>query len=188
MVKIAYLAWRSFQERYLQYVAALFLLLPALLTLVEVVRRYVFGQSFPWQQDAVTYGILTGVFLFFGITQSRNLHLRVTILRELLRARGGRSGQILSEVVELFVAGIGLAFCVFVVWHGVAVAERMVLMDRMADSQIVPLWPFFIVFLIGMGLMAISFLFQIYERVEALRGRDLGPQPLSREDGAETIL
>jgi TRAP-type C4-dicarboxylate transport system permease small subunit len=52
-VEKAYAAWRAFQDRFLAHVAALLLLGCTLLALAEVVRRYVFGFSYEWQQDAV---------------------------------------------------------------------------------------------------------------------------------------
>ena len=187
-MRTAYLYWRRFQEEWLQYIAALFLLVPALLSMLEVVRRYGLGKSFPWQQDAVTYGILTGVFLFFGITQSRNLHLRVTIFHELIRAKGGRAGQVICDLLELFAAVVGLAFCAYFVWYGIPVAERMVLQGRMTESQIVPLWPFFIVFLSGIALMAVSFLFQVYDRIQVLRGADPIGQAIATDESSEVVL
>ena len=58
-------AWRTFQDSFLQYVSGALLLGLTLLAVLEVIRRYGFGVSFEWQQDAVTYGILSGIFLFF---------------------------------------------------------------------------------------------------------------------------
>lgn len=184
----AYLAWRAFEERFLQYAAAILLLGPTLLAIVEVVRRYGFGVSFPWRQDAVTYGILAAIFLFFGITQSRGLHLRVTLLPSLLRAKGGRTGRAAAEVVEAAVAAVGLLFCAFVAWHGVPVALRMIETGRMTQSQIIPLWPFFIVFLVGMGFMAVSFFFRLYAQIQSMRGADLGSPYVEGTDGNGSIL
>ena len=65
----AYAAWRTFQDTVLAYAAALLLLGCTLLALLEVVRRYVFGFSYEWQQDAVTFFTLSGVFLYFSISQ-----------------------------------------------------------------------------------------------------------------------
>jgi len=169
-----YAAWRTFQEDYLRHAAALLLFGSTLLSIVEIVRRYGFGKSFAWQQDVVTYSILSSVFLFFGITQSRRLHLRVTIVLELIRNAGGkRSGRIIDGI-EIFVALVGMAFCIFLVWHGLPAAEKMFTRNRMADSQLIPLWPFFFIFLTGIGLMAISFIFQLYEHVQNFRGKDPG--------------
>ncbi|MEQ8248101.1 MAG: TRAP transporter small permease [Alphaproteobacteria bacterium] len=183
----AYIIWRSFQDRFLQYVAALLLLGPTLLALLEVVRRYVFGQSFSWQQDAVTYGILSGVFLFFAITQSRDLHLRVSLVPSLL-AQGGETGRLVARLLAIFSAILGLVFCAYLVWRGIPVAERMVERNRMTESLVLPLWPFFITFLAGMGMMAVSFLFQAYAGVLVLLGRESEWPQIASEGDGEPIL
>ena len=59
----AYAIWRAFQDRYLERAAALLLVGCTLLALLEIFRRYVLGVSFEWQQDAVTFFTLSGVFL-----------------------------------------------------------------------------------------------------------------------------
>lgn len=164
--------WRTFQEGFLQYVAAALLLGLTLLAVLEVIRRYVFGVSFEWQQDAVTFGILAGVFLFFAITQSRRAHLRVTVFLLLLRQKGGSAGARLASVLEIAGALIGIGFCAWLVWRGVDVVKLMVLQQRMTESLYFLLWPFFVVFLTSMGFMTISFLFQLYHEVCLLLGRD----------------
>lgn len=164
-------AWRTFQERFLQYVAGALLLGLTLLAILEVVRRYGFGVSFYWQQDAVTFGILSGVFLFFAITQSRRAHLRVTLILLLMREKGGRWGGIVAGVFEILGALLGIAFCSWLVWRGIDVARLMIAQDRKTESLLFPLWPFFAVFLTGMAFLAISFVFQLYQDVQALRGK-----------------
>ena len=87
----AYAAWRAFQDRFLAHAGAILLLGCTLLALLEVLRRYVFGHSFEWQQDAVTFITLSGVFLYFGITQRRDAHLSVTLVTDSLQAMGPRA-------------------------------------------------------------------------------------------------
>ena len=76
----AYAIWRAFQDRFLAPAAALLLLGCTLLAVVEIFRRYILGVSFEWQQDAVTYFTLSGVFLYFSLCQRRNVHLSVSVL------------------------------------------------------------------------------------------------------------
>ena len=86
----AYALWRAFQDRFLAYAGAVLFVGATLLALLEVGRRYVLGLSFEWQQDAVTFFILSGVFLYFSISQRRNAHLTVTLIPELFHVFGGR--------------------------------------------------------------------------------------------------
>ena len=138
----------------MQYIAAALLLVLTLLAGLEVIRRYVFGVSFEWQQDAVTFGILAGVYLFFAVTQSRGAHLRVTIVLILLREKAGRWGRVLAGVFEIFGAAVGLAFCAWLVWWGLEVADLMILQERKTESLAFLLWHFFAVFLLGMAFLA----------------------------------
>ena len=86
----AYAVWRAFQDRVLAPAGAVLFVGSTLLALLEVARRYVLGRSFEWQQDAVTFFILSGVFLYFSISQRRDAHLTVTLIPELFNAFGGR--------------------------------------------------------------------------------------------------
>ena len=166
-----YYAWRAFQESFLQYIAAALLLILTLLAGLEVIRRYVFGVSFEWQQDAVTFGILAGIFLFFAITQSRGAHLRVTLVLILLREKAGRLGRVLAGTFEILGAAVGLAFCTWLVWRGIEVAELMILQGRQTESLVFLLWHFFVVFLIGMAFLAVSYAFQLYHQICTLLGK-----------------
>ncbi len=125
-MNVLFVAWRTFQELFLQYVSGVLLLGLTLLAVLEVVRRYGFGVSFDWQQDAVTYGILSGIFLFFGITQSRNAHLRVTVLLLVLRKKCGRWGIALATAFEIIGCVVAVTLCMYLVWRGVEVVELMV--------------------------------------------------------------
>jgi TRAP-type C4-dicarboxylate transport system permease small subunit len=165
-----YYAWRTFQERFVQYIAAALLLVLTLLAGLEVIRRYVFGVSFEWQQDAVTFGILAGVYLFFAVTQSRGAHLRVTIVLILLREKAGRWGRVLAGVFEIFGAAVGLAFCAWLVWWGLEVADLMILQERKTESLAFLLWHFFAVFLLGMAFLAVSYAFQLYHHICTMMG------------------
>jgi TRAP-type C4-dicarboxylate transport system permease small subunit len=177
-----------FQERFLQYVSALLLVGLTLLAVLEVIRRYIFGVSFEWQQDAVTYGILAGVFLFFSITQSRRAHLRVTLFLMMLRDKGGRFGQIAASMLELVGAGVGVGFCAWTAWHGVEVAELMILQQRATESLVFLLWPFFAVFLTSVAFLGISFAFQLYHEICVLLGKDGLVDEYEVESETESLL
>ena len=101
----AYAAWRAFQDKLLAPAAAALLLGSTLLALLEVVRRYVFGVSYEWQQDAVTYFILTAVFLYFGISQRRGTHLIVDVFLHAVRTLGPRARRVVLHSLLRAVSG-----------------------------------------------------------------------------------
>ena len=113
----AYVLWRAFQDRILARAAALVLLACTLLAVLEVIRRYVFGVSFEWQQDAVTLFILGPVFVYFGIAQRREAHLNVNLLFAVLETFGP-AGRRAVEYVKVLATAVSFVFMVAVVYWG----------------------------------------------------------------------
>ncbi|HEY3075270.1 MAG TPA: TRAP transporter small permease [Burkholderiales bacterium] len=172
----AYALWRAFQDRLLAPAAALLLLGCTLLALLEVVRRYVFGVSYEWQQDAVTYFILTSVFLYFGISQRRGTHLVVDIFLHTLRAVGPRARR-LVEYLEVAATLIALLFMLGVVWWGL---EEVLESQRDAprtESLEFLLAPFLWALLIGFAFMVVSLFFQCWRGIQKLRGVSVLEEP-----------
>ncbi len=165
----AYTVWRAFQDQVLARVAAWVLIGATLLALVEVVRRYVFGTSFEWQQDTVTYFILGATYLYFAISQRHNAHLNVTILLEALQSLGARA-RVAIEVIKLTAAAISLVFMIAWVWWGIPEVRESIHYATRSESLALPLWPFLATLLVGFAFMAVTMVFQIWIEVRRLRG------------------
>jgi TRAP-type C4-dicarboxylate transport system permease small subunit len=175
-VERAYAAWRAFQDRFLARAAALLLLGCTLLALLEVVRRYVFGQSYEWQQDAVTLFILAAVFLYFGISQRHGAHLNVNLLTGALEASGPR-GRRAADVIRVLVSIVSFLFLLAVVWWGIPDIQDSLEYGSRSENLAFPMWPFLVTLLAGFAFMAVSLFFQIYRGVQQLRGRDVLEEP-----------
>lgn len=179
----AYALWRAFQDRFLARAAALLLVGCTLLALLEVVRRYAFGYSYEWQQDAVTFFTLSGVFLYFGISQRRDAHLNVMIVPELLAGMGPRARRA-AEVVKLVALAISFLFMVAVVWWGFPEVWDSVHYESRTESLAFPMWPFLLTLLVGFAFMAVTLFFQIYREIQKLRGITVLEEP-GEEDGQQ---
>ena len=164
----AYAAWRAFQDRLLAPAAALILLGCTLLALAEVVRRYVFGFSYEWQQDAVTFFIISAVYLYFAISQRHNEHLNVVVMLELLQVRGAHR---VVEVIRLVALVVSFLFMLAVVWWGVPEIEDSMTYGSRTESLAFPLAPFLWALIVGFAFMAVTMFFQIYFAIQKLRGR-----------------
>jgi TRAP-type C4-dicarboxylate transport system permease small subunit len=178
-VEKAYAVWRAFQDRLLAPAAALLLLGCTLLALLEVVRRYVFGVSYEWQQDAVTYFILTAVFLYFGISQRKGTHLVVDVFLHALRTAGPRARRAV-DYVEVLAIVVAFVFMLGVVWWGL---EEVIEVERDAprtESLEFPLAPFLWALLFGFASMAVSLFFQVWRGIQKLRGRTVLVEPAER--------
>ena len=176
----AYAAWRAFQDRFLAPAAALLFVGSTLLALLEVGRRYILGYSFEWQQDAVTYFILSGVFLYFSVSQRKDAHLTVTVVPELLAVAGPR-GRVAAEVVKLVALAFACVFLFLVVWWGIPEVEDAVKYESRTESLAFPMWPFLAVLLASFAFMALTMLFQLWFGIQKLRGRPVPEEEVERE-------
>jgi TRAP-type C4-dicarboxylate transport system permease small subunit len=179
-VERAYAAWRRFQDKILAPAAALLLIGFTLLALVEVARRYLLGVSFEWQQDAVTFFILSGVFLYFSVSQRKDAHLQVTLVPELLNLAGPRA-KLAAVLVKLLALVFSFLFLCAVVWWGIPEVEDSFKYETRTESLAFPMGPFLAVLLVSFAFMAITMLFQIYFSVQKLRGTPVPEEELDRE-------
>ena len=177
----AYALWRAFQDRFLARATAVVLLGCTLLALLEVGRRYLLGQSFEWQQDAVTLFILAAVFLYFGISQRHSAHLNVNLLFGVLSVLGPRGLRVV-EVIKVLVTIFSFLFLLAVVWWGIPDVKDSMEYGSRSESLAFPMWPFLVALIVGFAFMAVSLFFQIYRGVQKLRGRDVLEEP--SEEGA----
>ena len=178
----AYAAWRAFQERVVAQAAAVLLVGMTLLALLEVGRRYLFGFSYEWQQDAVTFITLSGIFLYFSVAQQRRAHLSVTVVPELLAVAGPR-GKRAAELVRLLALAFSFCFMVAVVWWGLPEVEDSIKYESRTESLGFPMWPFLLALLLGFAFMALTMAFQLYFAVQKLRGRPVPEEPADEEGG-----
>ena len=176
----AYALWRTFQERFVARAAALLLLGCTLLALLEIVRRYVFGVSFEWQSDAVTFFILSGVYLYFSVSQRHNDHLSVTVVTELLDVVGPRAHRA-AEVIRLIALIISFVFLLAVVWWGIPEIQDAMRYGTRTESLAFAMWPFLAVLLVGLAMMAVTVFFQLYRAIQKLRGVSVLEEPASQE-------
>lgn len=172
----AYVMWRAFQDRILARVAALLLIGCTLIALLEVFRRYVLGFSYEWQQDAVTFFTLSGVFLYFAISQRRDAHLSVMIVPELLNTMGPRQ-QRAAAVVKLIALAFSFLFLLAVVWWGIPEVHDAISYQSRTESLVFPMWPFLMTLLVSFALMAVTMFFQIYREIQKLRGLAVLEEP-----------
>jgi len=163
----AYRFWKGFQDKVLAPITAFLLLGPIILAMIEVIRRYVFGVSWDWQQDMVTYLILGGSYLFFSITQRQNAHLRVSLFSGLLM----RKSPMLSRLMTLLVQLASAVYLGYFAFYGFKMTQNSYVSGRLVYSQIMPFWPFFLVLTVGMVFLLVTFIFQIYREGMAMAGK-----------------
>lgn len=138
------------------------------LAIFEVFRRYVFGVVYDWGQDAVTYGIVSSVFLYFAVTQARRSHLRVSFVVDSLEEKGMDR---LVLFIRALLSALSLALYSALAAWGIPTVERSMMMERTTQSMVLVIWPFQFVLVVTFILMAIVAFFQLYQDIRALFGK-----------------
>jgi len=165
----AYQYWKWFQDRFMAPITAFIFLGPIILGCIEITRRYIFGVSWDWQQDVVTYFILSATYLFFSITQRHDMHLHVSLfVNQLSKVHpiAGHAANFLAQLACILYLG-------YFTYYGMKMTHNTYATGRLVLSQSMLFWPFFFILTIGMGFMLITFLFQIYREVQAMRGKQV---------------
>lgn len=176
-----YRAVRFFTDKIVGYIAASVMLGATGLALLEIFRRYVIGVTFQWGQDAVTYFIVGSISLFFAVTQARRSHLTMSAVLDVLKARG----QVrIVMCIRAMVSLASLLFYTAFAYWGWFNVERTYATGRMTQSLEIIMWPFQFMLQLGFAIMALVAAFQLYQDVQALRGRKVFPWA-ETEEGLE---
>ncbi|MEM9139673.1 MAG: TRAP transporter small permease [Pseudomonadota bacterium] len=138
------------------------------LAILEVFRRYVFGVVYDWGQDAVTYGIVASVFLYFAVTQARRSHLRVSFVVDALENKGSEK---LVLYIRALITAMSLALYTALTAWGIPTIERSMMMERTTLSMVLVIWPFQLALAVTFALMALVSFFQLYQDIRALFGK-----------------
>ena len=138
------------------------------LAIVEVFRRYVFGVVYDWGQDAVTYGIVSSVFLYFAVTHARRSHLRVSFVIDALEQKGKERAVL---VIRALITALSLALYSALATWGIPTIERSMALERTTLSMVLVIWPFQVALAVTFALMALVSFFQLYQDIRALFGK-----------------
>ena len=115
-------------------------------------------------------GILSGIFLFFAITQTRKAHLRVTAILLLLRDKCRKPGRLIASFAEIFGQLLAVWISIYMVWTSVDHLFYLIKEGRKTESLYFLMWPFFLTFLVSISFSRYQFSLPTMERSTALNG------------------
>lgn len=165
-----YRGFRFFLDYIIAYGAMLVMFLGTWLAISEVARRYIFGVVFDWGQDAVTYGMVGSLFLYFAVTQAKRSHLRMSAAVDALEDKGFKRTVLW---IRTWITAISVVVYGAIAWWGIPTMERSMLLGRKTQSMVIEIWPFQAVLVLSFILLAIVCLFQLYQDIRALMGKDV---------------
>jgi TRAP-type C4-dicarboxylate transport system permease small subunit len=159
---------RLFLDTVIGYGAMLILFLGTWLAIFEVARRYIFGAVFDWGQDAVTYGMVGAIFLYFAVTQARRSHLRMSAAMDALESAGWTRFVL---YVRAMISLLSVVVYSAIAWWGLPTLERSMELSRKTQSMVLLIWPFQAILVVSFILLAVVCLFQLYQDIRALMGK-----------------
>jgi len=168
IVDTLYRSFRFLLDNVIGHIAILIMLAGTGLAISEVARRYVFDTVFDWGQDAVTYGMVGAIFLYFAVTQARRSHLRMSALMDALEKRGYEKFVLFMRT---FFSALGVAIYSAIAYWGWSAMERSFELGRKTYSMVILIWPFQAILVTAFILLALVCLFQLYQDIRELMGK-----------------
>jgi TRAP-type C4-dicarboxylate transport system permease small subunit len=132
------------------------LIVAVLYNFVNVVGRYVFGQTFISADEVQIYIMVYIAFLGAAVTSWRRMHLRMDVLAQRLP----RAVQAALGAIEL---ALILVLAVFVLYVSSGYVKQMAGLDARSQNAGIPMWIPHSAIVIGFGLIAALSVLQIIQ-------------------------
>lgn len=136
---------------------------------MQVFNRYVLGSSLVWSEELGRFLFIWSVWVGCSLAMRYDRHLRVTAL-------AAYSGPRLKLALDVFAQVATLVFCGFAVVWGVQMIQFLMRTGQEAPALEVPIYWVYLALPIGMALMAIRCLQNLYA---LLTGQDTTPSGAS---------
>jgi TRAP-type C4-dicarboxylate transport system permease small subunit len=132
------------------------LIVAVLYNFVNVVGRYVFGQTFISADEVQIYIMVYIAFLGAAVVAWRRMHLRMDVLAQRLPHRARSALAVAELLLTLVLAG----FVLYVAWGYV---RQMAGLDARSHNAGIPMWLPHSAIAIGFGLIAVLSVLQIIQ-------------------------
>ncbi len=154
-------------ETIIKWVAIIAMVLMSALTMLEVSRRYIIGQSYPWAEELVRYLLIWLTFVGGSIAWKRKMLVYFNLMEDWLRPR-----RVASAWLELVIHCICLAFTLFIAYYAWRQTFSPVVLRRVSTGLHVSMA--YVYFAIPLGFFLMSFF--TFERMPGIIGKLLGKE------------
>ncbi len=143
-----------------EHIPATLMIVTSLTIFVQVVLRYVFGQSIVWAEEFARYGIVWFVFLGSSLAVRQGAHASVDVLVKLLPGVARRG-------VEILAIAISIAYCLMVTRFGLDLVFRVRAMGNITPTLEIPMFIPYLAIPVGCALMAIRYIMELIAKIKA---------------------
>jgi C4-dicarboxylate transporter DctM subunit len=123
----------------------------AVIIVLEVIMRFVFGRPTMWATEVSSLLTIIASFLLFAYTLQEKGHTRVDFITAMLSRKS-------VYFLELFTTLLGLVYCGVLVWYGTKMIQSSLVMEEVSQTLQIPLWIPQIFVPISGGLMFLQLL------------------------------
>lgn len=131
---------------------------------MQVFNRYVLGASLVWSEELGRFLFIWSVWVGCSLAMRSDRHLRVTALAEF-------SGPRMRLALDVFAQVTTLVFCGFVVVWGIQMIGFLMRTGQEAPALEVPIYWVYLALPLGMALMGVRCLQNLYA---LFKGRPIG--------------
>lgn len=131
-----------------KWIIAIFMLTMCVLIFMQVISRYVFGDSITWTEEASRYMFIWLIFLSIGIGFRDNKHISIDVVVDFLPAS---IQKLIKQIVYLFILGFSFLF----VWEGYILVLQMQMFGQTSANLQLPMWWVYLSLPVGFLLAAI---------------------------------
>lgn len=156
-------------DKPLWYLSLGALMVATLLTFAGVILRYIFGISYPWNDEFCCFCFIVIIYFWAGPIIRTGEHLSMEMLSSRIQSSRGKA------IHSLVMYVIQLGLCIFLVKWGWDMVELDRLLEFKTMSLYFPMWLFDLVIPIGAGFIALYSLVEIAKSVAVLVTKDSLP-------------
>lgn len=141
-------------EHFEEAVIVLLMAVMSVLIGLQIFMRYVMGASLSWSEELARYFFIWATYLGIAYAVRRDAHIRVTMLTDIMPARGRLVMRILGHLI------FG-AFAAYVMYQGWMMVEKTFRFGQKSASLGIPMGIVYLAPLTGFGLAVLRLIQQI---------------------------
>ena len=132
---------------------------------VQVIMRYVFGNSLSWSEEVARYLFLWISWVGASYAVREDYHFRVTMFADILKGK-------MRHIFELLILFVWFAFSVFIVYQAFILNKMIFIRGQLSPAlEISMLVPYASV-LVGCGLMSFRLISKMKDTIAKINGSD----------------
>lgn len=144
-------------EIFEKYFITYLMLIMSTVIFIQIIMRYVFNSSLSWSEELAAYIMMymTWVGASYGV--KLNMHLRVTVIVDLLKGK-------LRDIAYIIIDVVWMIFSAYMVVMGVRVVKMSYAGYRVSPALEIPMFLIYSSVVIGCILMFLSLISSIHKR------------------------